>query len=203
MPTDGGVFIDARNNGNMTIPWIQCRGRNNHWRLGELVVECSNMDEIILLWDTKRRNLIVGILFRQMATRFNFTVEGILLTVYVIFITILINYSDTTCQTGIDVSHQITSAGFDVLINIHPPTCDGWRKKNHYVYALEPVDKNSGVERISRPVQSLSHTFKDVPPGTFDILVQIKNHCDQLSTLDRLRYPVSGIYIMNQCNRHK
>ena len=70
MPTDGGVFIDARNNGNMTIPWIQCRGRNNYWRLGELVVECSNMDEIILLWDTKRRNLIVGIRFRQMAKTF-------------------------------------------------------------------------------------------------------------------------------------
>ena len=79
MANDGGVLIDAKNNGNTTIALIQCQGRNNR-SLGLVDVECNNGREIIFrcVMDTESDNLVVSLFFRQEETTFIFELEGII-----------------------------------------------------------------------------------------------------------------------------
>jgi hypothetical protein len=124
MPNDGGVFINAKKNGNVTISLIQCQSTNS-WTLGVLTVKCHDMNKIVLqcVMNAKSNNLMVHLVFRQMETTFIFTIKG------------------STCEPEIDVSQLTTSNGIDVLATVHPPTCDGWRKYKSIVYSLKPVDK--------------------------------------------------------------
>ena len=46
MPNDGGVFINAKDNGNATISLIQCK-RTNNWTLGVLAVKCHDRNKIV------------------------------------------------------------------------------------------------------------------------------------------------------------
>jgi hypothetical protein len=141
MPNDGGVFINAKKNGNVTISLIQCQSTNS-WTLGVLTVKCHDMNKIVLqcVMNAKSNNLMVHLVFRQMETTFVFTIKGInkFCCMYWIYVT---TCSGSTCEPEIDVSQLTTSNGIDVLATVHPPTCDGWRKYKSIVYSLKPVDK--------------------------------------------------------------
>ena len=108
-------------------------------------------------------------------------------------------YSDSTCELQIGASRLTTSNEIDVLVTVHPPTCDGWTNYKSIVYSLKPVDKSSHMEKKSHPVPSLNYTFKDVVPGTYDIQADLQNQCKKHS-IANLRYTVSGSYITTKCN---
>ena len=203
MPNDGGVFINAKDNGNSLI---QCK-RTNNWTLGVLAVKCHDRNKIVLrcVMDAKCSGLMVHLVFRQMETTFFFTIKGInkFCCIYWIYVTTM-TCSDRTCELEIGVSQLTTSNGIDVLVTVHPPTCDGWRNYKSIVYSLKPVDTNTDMELKSHPVPSLNYTFKDAVPGTYDIQADLQNQCKKHSTAN-FRYTVSGSYIIHynqmQCLR--
>ena len=85
MTNDGGVFINAKKNGNVTISLIQCHGTNS-WTLGVLAVKCHDMNKIVLqcVMDAKCNGVMVDIHFRQMERTFIFAIEGINKSSYVL-----------------------------------------------------------------------------------------------------------------------
>ena len=75
--SDGGALISVNNHKNLTIPVIQCHGKN--WTLGLITVTCKNRSEIklVCIMDTACNGTHGILVFRQMKTTFTFKIEGI------------------------------------------------------------------------------------------------------------------------------